>query len=69
MGLTRPRKQNSDFGAKFEEVSVESITEMGKESCLNFLQPLLANFGRRSRNDDYSNIFKSLIAKADPPRR
>ncbi len=32
-------------------VSVQSMGEMGKDLCPNFLQPFLENIGRRSCND------------------
>ncbi len=32
-------------------VSVQSMWEMGKDFCLNFLQPILENIDRRSCND------------------
>ncbi len=32
-------------------VSVQSIGEIGKDCCLNFLQPVLQNIDRRSCND------------------
>ncbi len=34
-----------------EEMSVQSMAEMGKDFCKNLLQPLLENMNRRNRND------------------
>ncbi len=36
---------------KWVGVSVQSVGEMGKDLCPNFLQPLLENIDRRSWND------------------
>ncbi len=36
---------------KWVGVSVQSVGEMGKDLCPNFLQPLLKNIDRRSCND------------------
>ncbi len=33
------------------EMSVQSMGEMGKDFCLNFLQPFLEKIDRRSCND------------------
>ncbi len=38
-------------GGKGGGVSVESMGEMGKDFCANFLQPFLENIDRRSCND------------------
>ncbi len=48
------------------EMSVQSIGEMGKEFCPNFLQPFLENIDRRSgfdRNRELSPVFHNPYRK------
>ncbi len=39
-------------GVGYGEMRFQSMGEMGKGLCPNFLQPLLENIDRRSSNDD-----------------
>ncbi len=45
------RWEGGGGGAPGGAVSVQSMGEMGKDFCPNFLQPFLENIGRRSCND------------------
>ncbi len=45
--------------------SVQSMGEMGKDFCPNFLQSFLKNMGRRSRND----VGRELIPAVHNPHR
>ncbi len=49
-------------------VSVQSMGEMGKDFCPNFLQPLLENIDRGGCNDG-SQYFTTLTENADPLHR
>ncbi len=47
----------------WEEMSFQSISEMGKDFCPNVLQPFLENIDRRSSNDGSRElilVFQSL---------
>ncbi len=57
-------------GGKGGWVSVQSMGEMGKDFCPNFLQPFLENIDRRSCNDGSQElipIFHNPHRKGRPP--